>query len=112
MTTSQEITIGDLRHLVAIKAPTRTGDGGGGAAVTWTLVAEAWAAIRPRKGAEVVDADRQWGSVSHEIWLRARPGITAAMRVELGARRFDIRAVLEVGDRRRWLRLLCLELTP
>lgn len=101
--------IGTLRHRVLLEAPVRSADGGGGATVAWMPVAEVWAGIGPGTGSESVLAESLGGRVSHEIVLRHRAGVEPAMRFRLGARRFEIVAVLDVDERRRMLRCLCRE---
>jgi len=101
--------IGRLRHRLTLEAAARTPDGGGGAAETWTTVAEVWGQIRPTGGSEAFDADALAGRISHEITLRYRDGVTPAMRFAHGSRRFEIAAVIDVDERRRWLKCLCVE---
>ena len=99
-----QITIGDLRHRVQIETAVRVSDGGGGATVTWTLVAEVWAAIWPRASDEAFQLDRVAGRATHDIWIRARSDVKPDMRVRFGSRVFDIRGAIDVEDRGRWLR--------
>lgn len=101
--------IGALRHRVLLEAPVRAADGGGGATVAWTPVAELWAGITPGSGSESVLAESVTGRVSREIVVRHRADIEPAMRFRLGQRRFEIAAVLDVDERRRMLRCLCRE---
>ena len=75
------VTIGDLRHRVSIETAARTSDGGGGATVAWTLVADVWAAIWPRVSDETFDADRVAGKATHDIWLRYRSDVKPEMRI-------------------------------
>jgi SPP1 family predicted phage head-tail adaptor len=103
------ISIGELSTRIALQAPLRTEDGGGGASVAWSLVAEVWGAVRPVSGHEVVEADSVAGRVSHEIWIRHRAGVVPEMRFVLGQRTFEIRAVIESLERRRFLRCLVEE---
>lgn len=101
--------IGALRHRLTLQRPVRADDGGGGAAVAWETVAEPWAAVSPVTGSEAHEADRLAGRVSHEIWIRWRAGVAPGMRFTMGARVFNIHAVLDIGERRRWLRCLAEE---
>ena len=101
--------IGTLRHRVALQAPVRTGDGGGGAVVTWSTIAEVWAAIRPQGGSEAVFAEAVSGVVTHDITIRHRAGVVPAMRFSWDGRIFEITAVLDIDERRRMLRCLCRE---
>lgn len=103
------IAIGEMRYRLALEAPLETPDGGGGASRTWSLLAEVWGAIRPVTGTERFEADGLSGRVSHEIWIRHRTGVTPDMRLRLGARVFEIRAVIDVNERRRFLRCLAEE---
>ena len=104
--------IGAMRHRVVLEAPTRTADGGGGASVAWTTVAELWAAVEPATGTEGVLGEGIAGRISHEVALRYRSDIEPTMRFRLGARVLEIRAVLDVDERRRMLRCLCREELP
>jgi SPP1 family predicted phage head-tail adaptor len=101
--------IGALRHRIMLEAQVRAADGGGGATVTWTPVAELWAGIEPITGSETVRGEALAGRVSHEVTVRHRPGVEPAMRFRLGSRVFEIKAVLDVDERRRMLRCLCRE---
>lgn len=103
--------IGAMRHRIRIERPVRTPDGGGGASIAWRRYCDAWAEIEPVSGGEGVVADGLKGRVSHAFRIRYRPGITPAMRALLGSRRFDIRAVLDIDERRRFARLLVEETT-
>ncbi len=102
-------SIGRLRHRLTLEAASRAPDGGGGADENWSAIATIWASIAPASGAETVDADALRGRISHEIVFRYRSGIAPAMRLRHGTRMFDIAAVLDVDERRRWLKCLCVE---
>ncbi len=101
--------IGRLRQRLALQAATRTPDGGGGASESWTTIAQLWAEIRPTGGTESFEADAVAGRVSHEITIRYRSGVAPAMRLVSGTRRFEILAVIDIEERRRWLKCLCVE---
>ena len=101
--------IGRLRHRLTLETAIRTPDGGGGASETWTTVAQVWAQIRPTGGSEGFDADAVAGRVSHEITLRYRAGVVPAMRLLSGHRIFEIMTVIDIDERRRWLKCLCVE---
>lgn len=98
------VTIGDLRHRVQIETAARTSDGGGGAVITWTLVAEVWAAIWPRSADEGLTLDRVAGRATHDIWIRFRSDVKPEMRIRFGARVFDIRGAIDAEDCGRWLK--------
>lgn len=109
MREARGVRIGDLRQRLVIERPVRSADGGGGAVETWEAVAEAWGAVIPLTGGERVEADAVTGRVTHEIWIRHRDDVSADMRLRLGARLFEVRAVIDVDERRRFLKCLCEE---
>lgn len=97
-----------LRERLTLEQPVRAPDGGGGAAVTWQAVAELWAFVRPVSGDERLAHDQVSGRLTHEVWIRYRPGVLPAMRFTQGARIYEIAAVVE-AERRRRLKCLCEE---
>ena len=103
------VSASDLRHRIAIEQEVRTPDGGGGADVSWQLFAEVWAAIWPRTASEQLESDRVAGTATHDIWIRYRPGVTPQMRIKFGNRTFDIRGVLDMDGKRRWLKCVSQE---
>ncbi|MDH4981298.1 phage head closure protein [Hyphomicrobium sp. D-2] len=104
-----EFDIGDLRTRASIETSTSTDDGGGGRAVVWTKLADIWAYVRATTGSENFAHDRLSGSVSHEIVMRHRADVTPGMRIIVGTRVFEIRAVFDPDGRRRWTRCLAQE---
>jgi SPP1 family predicted phage head-tail adaptor len=107
-----EPSIGELRHRLGLQAPLLGADGSGGAVVSWSLVAEVWAAVRTTRAGEFVLADRLQSVAGHEVWLRARADVTPDMRFLWGPRVLEIKGVIEVGSPPRWLRCLVEERAP
>lgn len=104
-----EVRIGDLRQRVGIERAARVADGGGGADETWEMLAEVWAAVLPVTGGERFEADAIEARVTHEVWMRYRADVTPDMRLRLGSRLFDVRAVIDFEERHRFLKCLCEE---
>ena len=104
-----DVRIGDLRHRIVLEQVVRQDDGSGGAEETWELVEELWAALRPISGQESDASDQLAGRITHEIWLRYRPGVKPEMRFRIGARIFDVRAVIDAGERRQFLKCMAEE---
>jgi SPP1 family predicted phage head-tail adaptor len=102
-------SIGALRHRLVLETPVRSSDGGGGATVTWSPVAEVWAQIIAVGGKETVVAEALAGRVSHEIVIRYRAGVVPAMRLRWGGRIFEILAVFDPEERGRVLHCHCRE---
>lgn len=97
------VKIGRMRHRLALEEAIATPDGGGGAIMNWVEVAEIWAAILPVSGREGVEADGLQGRATHRIIVRYRADITPHKRFRAGARIFDIKAVIDGGEARRFL---------
>jgi SPP1 family predicted phage head-tail adaptor len=105
-------TLGQMRHRVVIEEQSRASDGGGGAIVSWVAVDEVWAAILPADGTEGPEAGGLTSRVTQDIWIRARSGLRADMRLRSGARIFDIKAIIDDAGERRFLVLRCEERLP
>lgn len=101
--------IGALRHRLVLEERTRTADEGGTAVVTWTAIGEVWGRIASSSGRELVRADGVTARLTHEIALRHRTGVLPEMRLRQGTRVFEIHAVIDIAERRRWLLCLCEE---
>ncbi len=100
---------GALRHRVALESATKTSDGGGGSILVWEQVALLWVAIKPLSGRELLSAGQFASRLTHQITLRYRTSVLPEMRFRKDNRVFQIKAVLDVEERRRWLRALCEE---
>lgn len=100
---------GALRHTVTLQTRTATVDAGGGRVETWTDAYTVRADIEPLTGAERIAAMQVNPGLSHRVRIRYRAGITSATRLLYGARVFEVRAVLDTGERHRELILLCEE---
>lgn len=102
-------TIGELRHRIAIEQAVAVNDGGGGRDVSWSPLAEVWAAMRWSDGGERIQAEAVAGRSIGEIWIRHRMDVNPAHRFVLGTRVFDIKAAVDPDGRKRWLRCLVEE---
>lgn len=101
--------IGDLVHRFGVEAPVRTPDGAGGFTVGFTLLAEVWGSLETLAGDEYPTADRLAGQLTHSVWLRWREDVTTDMRLRLGPRVFQVRAVVDHDGRRRFVECRCEE---
>jgi len=104
-----ELRPSNLRHRLTLEELSRVADDGGGFTESWVTVATLSADLQPISGGEMVEADRLAGTITHEIVLRYRAGVMPAMRFRQGTRIFRILAVIDVEERRRWLKCWCEE---
>lgn len=100
---------GKLRHRVTIQQATRTRGAGGGYTEKWGEVATVRAAVVPLTGTERIRAMQTEANLTHRIEMRYRAGLTSAMRAVYAGRTFEIRAVIDVEERRREIHLLAEE---
>ena len=75
-------------------------------------MATTWAAIDPVSGRELYAAEQSQSEVTHKVRLRYRPGLTTAMRISRGKRRFKILSIIDWEERHESLLMMCKELVP
>lgn len=106
------VRICDLRHSITVQAPNPSVDAGGGRSNPWaspTTVATIRACIEPLRGFERLRAMQLEAPVSHKITARWRSGITAKHRLKFGSRLFNIRSVINMDERSRWMEIMADE---
>ena len=105
------MSAGRFEHLVELQQPAVTPDGAGGGPETWSTIAdgEVFAEIRRLSGGETYVAQQLQGLVTHRFTIRYRTGVTPTLRVLFEGRAFDIRDVIDWGERHVELTLICLE---
>ena len=103
---SKSISIGARSRRFVLELPLERSDGFGGVIRTYTSGPQLWGAIEMLSGAERVRAGRPEQSLTHRITLRHREGVTGAMRLTSGLRRFAIRTTADPDGSKR--DLVCL----
>lgn len=105
------LAAGTLNRQVTLQRAVPAGDGQGGTTRTWTDVAATWAAISARGGKEFQTAKQTRATLTDEVRIRYRTGITADMRVVYGTRVLSIaQPPIDVDARHEQLLLLCEEI--
>jgi SPP1 family predicted phage head-tail adaptor len=104
-----ELRPSDLRHRLTLEELSRVADEGGGFTESWIAVATLSANLSPIGGDERFEADRLAGTITHEVVLRYRAGVVPAMRFRKASRIFQILSVIDVEERKRWLKCWCEE---
>ena len=106
------VSIGARGRRFVLEIPNDVPDGFGGTLRTFAPGPVLWGAIEMLSGAERVRAERPEQAVTHRVTLRYRDGVTAAMRLTCGLRRFRIKAAADPDGRRRDLVCLVEEVSP
>jgi len=102
---------GDLRHRITLQELVSIPDGMGGFSEGWQDVATVWASVEPLRGQERYLAQQAVQEITHKVTIRYRKSVSPKMRILFGNRVLSIVAVIDPGERRKWLELLCLEVT-
>ena len=100
---------GDLRHRVTYQEPVETLDAYRQPVVTWQAVGTYWAEVRPLAGRELEVARQLRADVTHAVAMRRVGAIGPKGRLLFRGRTLNIVSVLDVGERRRELKLVCAE---
>ena len=103
---TKSIPIGALSRRFVLELPLERPDGFGGVIRSYAPGPQVWGAIEMLAGTERMRADRPEQSLTHRITLRYREGVTGAMRLTSGLRRFAVRAASDLDGSKR--DLVCL----
>lgn len=98
--------IGARGRRFVLELPLESPDGFGGVIRSYAAGPQLWGAIEMLSGDERVRAGREEQAVTHRVTLRYRDGVTSAMRLARGLRKFAIRSAADPDGRRR--DLVCL----
>lgn len=102
-----DLTPGQLRSVVEFQQANKTPNGRGGSTVTWAAVpgAPTRAKVKHVSGSERYRAGRLEAATQARIYVRYSPLINASQRVLLDGEALQIRAVLDIENRKRWLEI-------
>lgn len=100
------------RHRLTLERRAEALDDFGEAALTYTALTTAWGSVEAVGSRERFDSQQVQAEVSHRIKIRysnLAATLTAADRITLGARIFDIVTPMDKDGRTRELEILALE---
>ncbi|KLK92716.1 head-tail adaptor protein [Microvirga vignae] len=103
---SKSLPVGARARRFVLEVPLESPDGFGGMIRSYRPGPQVWGAMELLSGSERARADRPEQSLTHKITLRYREGVTGAMRLTSGLRRFAIRTASDPDGSRR--DLVCL----
>lgn len=99
-------SVGARGRRFTLEVPQETPDGFGGVVRTFQPGPRLWGSMELVSGSERFRAGREEGSATHRLTFAYRDGVTAAMQITLGPRRFRIKEAGDPDGRRR--ALVCL----
>lgn len=99
--------IGTLDQRARLLARTTSPDGGGGASLSWTELAEIWIAVETASGGEDFGASRLESRTRYRVTARRRDDVTAGTRLQTSTHLLSVLAVLDDGPRAPFMILLC-----
>ena len=101
--------LGKFRHFITLQGQGTSRDSGGGISSGFSTIASVYANVVPKSGKEVYKQGKLVGSVTHEITIRYRTDITNASRISFNNKFFNIRSIINIDERDRYLKLMCEE---
>lgn len=107
-----ELSAGQLRTLIEIQAYTATPDGRGGMTQTWETVLTTSSRWRHASMYERLQAMKLNAGVMHRVYMRFSDVPTPKHRLVKDGEAFQIRGVVDLEERGRWLELSVEEGVP
>jgi SPP1 family predicted phage head-tail adaptor len=102
---------GQLRHRIMLRAPSRSTNSIGERVITYADVRATWAKIEPASARESERADRPQHETTHRVTMRYASDVVPGWQFTRGGRTFAIVAVLDAGERRKYLEIEAAEIT-
>ena len=104
-----DIPIGKMRRLISIERASEIPDGAGGFETTWSEIGTAWAWFKTMSGNERLYGMQLENPVTHKIYIRYRTDIDERDRIVYQGRYFNIRALLDLEELRRYIEITAEE---
>ena len=103
---------GNLRDALVLESKTQTPSGATGMTVAYTEVAHVWGEVRGVRYAEFVAAVQTSDAATHTIRIRWRARYDFDHVSGDAGRRWRLVGIRDPDNKRRWLDLFALELSP
>lgn len=100
---------GKLRNRIIIERESYVQNDSGGQDIIWSTYKKVKAFIKPKSGTERVRGMKLESPLTHTIAIRYTDDILPTDRVNFNGRYMQIRAVVNIEERNRWLELSCEE---
>lgn len=104
-----DIYAGMLRNSIIIEREVSLPNDSGGQDIVWVTHKNVKAFIKPKSGTERVRGMKLESPLTHSIMIRYTADVLPTDRVNFKGRYMQIRAVINIEERNRWLELACEE---
>ena len=104
-----DLYAGKLRHSIEWQKEQTVPDGAGGVTRSWVKVADARALVDPMSGNERWQSMRTEANITHNIYMRYTASLTPAMRIVYDGRAFQVKAIIDLEERKKWLEVQAVE---
>lgn len=99
----------ELREVIVIEEAAETRSSSGQVIRTWATYATTRAAVEPLRGEEFFAARQMQSATTVKMRIRHISGLNPKMRVLHDGRYYEIEGIIDLGNRRRELQLMCKE---
>jgi SPP1 family predicted phage head-tail adaptor len=100
-----ELYSGRLRQSIIVQREVSTSDGLGGHTNLWGTVTQLKAFINPTTGGERYTSQRLEAKITHKVYVRFTDLIKTSDRINFNGRLMQIRAIINLEERNRWLEI-------
>ena len=103
------IDAGRFDRQLTIEVPVEIADGCGGYTTGYSVLDSVWAHICPIRSQPVSSGDTRREVITHAVFIRFRPGVVAGSRFITGSRVFQVVAIHDPDETRRYLQCQVIE---
>lgn len=100
---------GRLRHRLTVQQQGTSQDSVGQQVQTWTDVGTYWGSVDPVSARDYFNASGEHAEITHKVLMRDELTLRPGDRIVYNSRQFDVRQVMKIGERDRWLNIMAVE---
>ena len=104
-----DLYAGMLRSNITIERETDIQNDSGGQDIVWATHKTMKAFVKPKSGSERVRGMKLESPLTHSVFIRYSADILPCDRVNFMGRHLQIRAVINIEERNKWIELSCEE---
>jgi SPP1 family predicted phage head-tail adaptor len=94
-----------LDRKISIQELIKSPDGQGGKEQSWQEIFSTFANLKPMSANQVLFSANLQHRVTHKVYIRYRSGLNISQRIIYGDRIFQIRGIINIDERNRWLEI-------